>query len=105
MTDASQDEIEGETTSFRLTVSLPHGTFPCWTEGKTMGESLASHMFSQKESASLLLVAHDQHDPMTPANSKEYEEHEEVDGICSESSLLAFNMTLIATKNSVSTVF
>lgn len=61
--------------------------------------------FSQKESASLLLIAHDQHDPVTPANCKEYEEHEEVDGICSESSLLALNMTLMATKNSVSTVF
>ena len=58
-----------------------------------MGESLASHMFSQKEYASLLLVAQDQGDPVTPANCKEYEEHEGVDGISSESSLLAFNIT------------
>lgn len=105
MTDVSQDETEGETTSFRLAVSLPYGTLPCWAEGKTMGESLASHVFSQKEPASLLLLAHDQSDPMTPASCKEYEEHEGVDGICSESSLLAFNITLTATKNSVSTVF
>lgn len=42
---------------------------------------------------------------MTPANWKGYEEHEGVDGIFGESSLLAFNITLISTKNSFLTVF